>query len=152
MSQILRWTRKDHDTRLQIIDPPVPPEPVIVDPQPDPQPEPYTPPEPQPDPIPQPEPTAPVITALTPRKRLPSGIPVKFMLKVVGTGFTEESVILWGLDRMETTFASPTEVKALIALPSLLPGIVQITVDNGGRVSEGLPFTISVTPGEDPKV
>jgi hypothetical protein len=63
---------------------------------------------------------------------------------VTGSGFILSSVVHAGTTALPTVYVSDTELTATYT-PSA-PGVVDVTVRNGTRVSNSLPFTVSAIP------
>ncbi len=84
---------------------------------------------------------APTITSLSP----PSGFAGRpsFTLTVFGFNFGSSPAVLWNGTFRETTLVSGTTVQAsILAADIAAPGTAEVTVANGSRRSNALPFTI----------
>ena len=91
----------------------------------------------------EPEAAAPVLTGLVP-DTVPLGAP-SFTIRVLGTGFAPDAVILWNGSPEPTTVVSATEVPTGVNMATAsLAVTVPVAVQNGdGPVSNELPFTFT---------
>lgn len=86
----------------------------------------------------------PVITSIVP-DTLPTEMGL-VTITVRGTGFTADSVILHGALALVTTMNSDVEVSGVVESIGMAAGVVPITVDNLGVVSNSMNFTWTVPP------
>ena len=93
---------------------------------------------------------APTLTALDPDTAV-AGDADDITLYVSGTGFTEDSVIVFGAYDEPTTLESDGTLSTGVK-PSLfvVPDTVQVTVRNNTAVSGPLPFTFTDPASDDP--
>lgn len=94
--------------------------------------------EPIPEPIPEPEPLT--LTALEPNTA--SITDADFDGHLRGTGFTEDTVIIWNGAPEPTTFVDSTDIFTLVK-PSVVtaPTVLDVYVVDGAQASGILPFT-----------
>lgn len=94
---------------------------------------------------------SPVISFLSPNSALAGGD--GFMLTVIGTSFTEQSVVRWNGEARTTTFVDGTELRAQIPATDIAePGTAQINVANGVDVSNTVNFFISEEENAVPRI
>ncbi len=64
-------------------------------------------------------------------------------LTVTGTGFTNNSKVMWGNSQRTTTFVSATQLTATITAADLSAGaVVQVSVQDSALTTNSLPFTV----------
>jgi len=86
--------------------------------------------------------SAPMVTSLIPAT-VPIGAP-NFTVRVLGTGFTPDSVIVWNGFDEPTTVVSPTEVTTGVNMAVwLAPATVPVAVRAGGVESASVSFTFT---------
>ena len=87
---------------------------------------------------------APVVTSITPNSA-PAGTS-SFVLSVSGTGFNTKSEVHWDGAPLTTTCVSDTLIQASTPVLPMVPGTIQVTVDNpgtGGGISNSIDFTVT---------
>ena len=90
-------------------------------------------------------PTAPVLTSLVP-DTVQLGQP-SFTMRILGTGFTPESVLIWNGSEDVCAFVSATELTTTINMATAGAAVaVPIEVRNGALVSNTLSFTFTAAP------
>ena len=88
---------------------------------------------------------APTVTALDPATAV-SGDP-DVTMKVTGTNFTADTVIVFGQYDEPTTFISDTEVSTGVKPSIFAPAVVPVKVRNGPLGSNSLDFTFTEAGG-----
>jgi hypothetical protein len=88
---------------------------------------------------------APTVTSLDPATAV-SGDP-DIVMKVVGTNFTADTVIVFGTLDEPTTLISDTEVSTGVKPSLFAPAAVPVKVRNGPLGSNSLDFTFTETGG-----
>jgi hypothetical protein len=83
----------------------------------------------------------PVVDLLVPREAT-LGEP-SFTLRVIGSGFTEDSVIFWNNSPELTTYVSPSEVTTGVNMGTAVVAIpIPVVVQNGEETSNVVIFTL----------
>lgn len=90
---------------------------------------------------------APLVASLDPESMNVPGPDAPIL--VIGSGFTEESVIIWNGGDEETEFVSPTKVRTTVKVSTVeapLPFTLPVQVRNEDQVSNALQFTFTEAP------